>query len=115
LKPSWTRTFETQKWNASKINQFLKTVLLQAAIEQEPEEEKKTEDENLPKSESLMFKIGRGFITLGKSIVSRRNVKPDSSDESDNVYLTVRDNHLQAAMDQFLPSSETAFLDNLYT
>ena len=44
-----------------------------------------------------------------------KSTPEQSDDESDNIYLTVRDNHLQAAMDQFLPSSEAAFLDNLYT
>merc|ERR1712106_57013 len=104
---------ETEKWNASKISHFLKTVLLQAAIESDIDEIEKIEAP--VQRESLIFKVASGFISLGNSIIRRRREEPKQKSCEDHIVLTVRDNHLQAAMEQFTPSTASVYLRNLYT
>merc|ERR1712123_192655 len=94
---------ETEKWNASKISHFLKTVLLQAAIESDVDEIEKLEAP--VQRESLIFKVASGFISLGNSMIRRRREEPNQKSCEDHIVLTVRDNHLQAAMEQFTPST----------
>jgi len=94
----------------------LKTVLLQAAIEQAPEEIEQEESEKPKKlSQSVILKLGRGFAELGRKIVSSVTVSEDANsiDECD-VFLTVRDNHFQSAMEQF-SDSKSESLAHLYT
>ena len=87
---------ETEKWNASKISHFLKTVLLQAAIESDIDEIEKIEAP--VQRESLIFKVASGFISLGNSMIRRRQKETEQKSCEDHIVLTVRDNHLQGTI-----------------